>query len=77
MLPYWFVKILIKALEYLHTKVGLIHRDIKAGNLLLTLDGKVKLGLLVLILADFGVSAQLKSIGGSANTFIGTPYNFN
>lgn len=33
------------ALEYLHTKVGLIHRDIKAGNLLLTLDGKLKLGI--------------------------------
>jgi serine/threonine protein kinase len=54
-------------LEYLHTKAALIHRDIKAGNLLLTIDGKVKL-------ADFGVSAQLKTIGGRANTFIGTPY---
>jgi hypothetical protein len=55
------------ALEYLHTKAALIHRDIKAGNLLLTMGGKVKL-------ADFGVSAQLKTIGGRANTFIGTPY---
>ncbi|KAJ3344609.1 hypothetical protein HDU91_000164, partial [Kappamyces sp. JEL0680] len=55
------------ALEYLHTKVALIHRDIKSGNLLLTVDGKVKL-------ADFGVSAQLEDFGGKANTFIGTPY---
>ncbi|KAJ3311913.1 hypothetical protein HDV04_003521 [Boothiomyces sp. JEL0838] len=57
----------VLALEYLHTKVGLIHRDIKSGNLLLTESGQVKL-------ADFGVSAMLKSVGGRANTFIGTPY---
>lgn len=53
------------ALEYLHTKVALIHRDIKAGNLLLTVDGVIKL-------ADFGVSAQLQTLHGRANTFIGT-----
>jgi hypothetical protein len=52
----------------------LIHRDIKAGNLLLTLDGKLKLGLIILILADFGVSAKLSQAGGRARTFIGTPY---
>lgn len=55
------------ALEYIHTKVGLIHRDIKAGNILLTIEGHVKV-------ADFGVSARLKKVGGSASTFIGTPY---
>ncbi|KAI8901556.1 kinase-like domain-containing protein [Globomyces pollinis-pini] len=55
------------ALEYLHTKVGLIHRDIKSGNILLTTDGQVKL-------ADFGVSADLSEVGGKASTFIGTPY---
>jgi serine/threonine protein kinase len=47
--------------------VGLIHRDIKAGNLFLTRQGQVKIG-------DFGVSAQLASPSGSAKTFIGTPY---
>ncbi|KAJ3268713.1 hypothetical protein HDV01_002344 [Terramyces sp. JEL0728] len=57
----------VLALEYLHTKVGLIHRDIKSGNLLLTESGEVKL-------ADFGVSAMLKNVGGKASTFIGTPY---
>jgi serine/threonine protein kinase len=33
-----------KALEYLHYQAALIHRDIKAGNLLLTEDGDLKLG---------------------------------
>lgn len=55
------------ALNYLHTEAALIHRDIKAGNLLLTDSGMVKL-------ADFGVSAQLDRVGGTAHTFIGTPY---
>ncbi|KAH6583017.1 hypothetical protein BASA61_008224 [Batrachochytrium salamandrivorans] len=53
-------------LDYLHNKASLIHRDIKAGNVLLTDEGQVKL-------ADFGVSAQLQSPGGRASTFIGTP----
>lgn len=54
-------------LDYLHSKVGLIHRDIKAGNILLSEEGECKL-------ADFGVSAKLNKIGGRARTFIGTPY---
>ncbi|KAI8617844.1 kinase-like domain-containing protein [Chytriomyces sp. MP71] len=57
----------IVGLEYLHTQAALIHRDIKAGNLLLTEAGELKL-------ADFGVSAKLKSSSGTARTFIGTPY---
>ncbi|RKO91588.1 kinase-like domain-containing protein [Blyttiomyces helicus] len=57
----------VQGLEYLHTEVFLIHRDIKAGNLLLTENGELKL-------ADFGVSAKLNSPAGRARTFIGTPY---
>ncbi|KAL5040474.1 hypothetical protein RTP6_007477 [Batrachochytrium dendrobatidis] len=57
----------LNGLDYLHNKANLIHRDIKAGNVLLTDEGQVKL-------ADFGVSAQLQSPSGRANTFIGTPY---
>lgn len=49
-------------LSYLH-KLGRIHRDIKAGNILLTEVGTVKL-------ADFG-SASIKC---PANSFVGTPY---
>ncbi|KAI5747961.1 hypothetical protein M8J77_020407 [Diaphorina citri] len=55
-----------KALQFLHTH-RVIHRDLKAGNVLLTMSGGVKL-------ADFGVSAKNKMTLQKHNTFIGTPY---
>ncbi|KAJ3193995.1 Mitogen-activated protein kinase kinase kinase kinase 3, partial [Entophlyctis luteolus] len=76
----------IWGLVFLHSRRK-IHRDIKAGNLLLMEDGHVKLGktdpvLLVCIFlestgdfsADFGVSAQLTKTLTKRKTFIGTPY---
>ncbi|XP_024518443.1 serine/threonine-protein kinase BLUS1 [Selaginella moellendorffii] len=58
----------LKALEYLH-RHGHIHRDVKAGNILIDSNGAIKLG-------DFGVSACLFDTGDrqrSRNTFVGTP----
>ncbi|XP_072443401.1 serine/threonine-protein kinase TAO3 isoform X2 [Chiloscyllium punctatum] len=52
----------LQGLVYLHSR-NLIHRDIKAGNILLTEPGQVKL-------ADFGSA----SIVCPANSFVGTPY---
>ncbi|XP_041563728.1 serine/threonine-protein kinase 10 isoform X1 [Drosophila elegans] len=59
-------KHMTEGLTFLHRN-KVIHRDLKAGNVLLTMEGGVKL-------ADFGVSAKNKHTMQKHDTFIGTPY---
>jgi len=56
----------LKGLEYLHD-TRKIHRDIKAGNILLDRHGNAKL-------ADFGVSTQLMETYSKKRTTAGTPH---
>ncbi|KAM5299135.1 serine/threonine-protein kinase 10 [Ctenodactylus gundi] len=57
---------MLEALHFLHSK-KIIHRDLKAGNVLMTLDGDIRL-------ADFGVSAKNLKTLQKRDSFIGTPY---
>jgi serine/threonine-protein kinase 24/25/MST4 len=64
-----FIAIILRevllGVDFLHSR-GKIHRDIKCANILLAVNGDVKL-------ADFGVSAQLSDSISKRSTIAGTP----
>jgi protein-serine/threonine kinase len=54
------------ALKSIHA-VGIIHRDIKCANILVTEDGRIQI-------CDFGISNELENQMSKRSTIIGTPH---
>jgi cell division control protein CDC15 len=60
-----YIKEVLQGLIYLHEQ-GVVHRDVKAANILLTSDGNIKL-------TDFGVSTKVSTNTIKTYSIAGTP----
>ena len=61
----YYTRQILFGIEYLHSE-GIVHRDIKGANILITVDGDCKLG-------DFGASALVNGIRPRRKSLQGTP----
>ncbi|XP_010534878.1 PREDICTED: MAP3K epsilon protein kinase 1-like isoform X2 [Tarenaya hassleriana] len=61
-----YIAQVLEGLVYLHEQ-GVIHRDIKGANILITKESLVKL-------ADFGVATKLNEADVNTHSVVGTPY---
>jgi serine/threonine protein kinase len=59
----------VRGLEYCHEIAGVIHRDIKPDNILLTKEKRVKI-------TDFGVSLMMENNCDEIATTAGSSYYF-
>eukprot|EP00798_Chlamydomonas_sp_ICE-L_P005360 gene5360-5577_t len=66
------LKDVVEGVKYIHSK-GIIHGDLKPGNVLLRHDANHPLGV-VAKLSDFGLSCTMDSGGFGAKSSKGTPY---
>uniref|UniRef100_A0A0R3RTN3 Protein kinase domain-containing protein n=1 Tax=Elaeophora elaphi TaxID=1147741 RepID=A0A0R3RTN3_9BILA len=57
---------IVDAVTYLHEQIGILHRDLKPGNVLLSNNDQVKL-------ADFGLALKLSDLPYSSLNVCGTP----
>jgi len=60
----YVIRDVLKAVEYLHSE-NLVHRDLKSGNIMLTIDGDIKL-------IDFGLCVDISH--GPKTSMVGSPY---